>query len=151
MSSVVSIAIKPDGVEQRPVDRFARIAVESARLVEGRGIDGDRKANGADRQLNVMCRETLEQMKSEGYRVGPGEMGEQIVLDGIVIEQTTPGTRIQLGETAIIEVVTNRTGCSRLENIQKMPVKQSSSRIGVMARVVRGGVIRVGDPIRVLQ
>jgi hypothetical protein len=43
MPHVVSICYTPDGVERRPADRFARVVVAEAVLVEGHGIDGDAK------------------------------------------------------------------------------------------------------------
>ena len=150
MPSIVSIAIKPAGIESRPADRFARVAVECATLVEGRGIAGDCKGKG-DRHLNVMCRDTLDQMQREGCRVGPGEMGEQIVLDGIIVEQLPTGARLQLGDEAIIEVVQQRTPCSRFEQIQRTSIKKAWGRVGVMAPVNRGGAVQVGDDVRVLE
>jgi len=40
-----------------------------------------------------------------------------------------------------------RHGCERFEAIQGRPREQAAGRLGVMARVVVGGPIRVGDPV----
>jgi hypothetical protein len=40
---VASIAYTPRTVERKPTDRYARVPLERATLVEGRGIAGDMK------------------------------------------------------------------------------------------------------------
>ena len=149
-SSIISIAFKPEGIESRPPDRYARVGVDSAALIAGEGIAGDRKSGARDRHLNVMARATLDQLRLEGCRTDPGEMGEQLVLDGIDIEQLAAGTCLRLGPSAVIEVVKPRTPCSRFEQIQKMTIKTAWGRLGVMCRVVEGGPIRVGDAVAAL-
>src|SRR5947208_2144607 len=97
---IVSIAWKPADVESRPAERYARVAVEAAELITGKGIAGDRKGNGRERHLNVMARETLDRLQGEGCKTGPGEMGEQIVLAGIDVDRLPAGTRLRLGTEA---------------------------------------------------
>jgi MOSC domain-containing protein YiiM len=153
MPHVVSICYKPAGVEQRPADRFARVTVAEAVLVEGHGIDGDAKGgrdkNGTNkRQLNVMFAETMAGLRAEGFKADPGELGEQIVVAGLDEAALTPGTRLALGESAVIEVTLSRTGCDRFAHIQGKPKEIAKGRLGIMARVVVGGAVRAGDEVR---
>jgi MOSC domain-containing protein YiiM len=145
MGEVVSIVHKPEGIDPRPPDHYARVALDVAALQPGRGIVTDRKGANPDRPLNVMALETLEQLGAEGFRTAPGQMGEQLVVSGIPLGRLAPGTRLRLGEEAIIEVIKPRTGCERLRSIQGCTPAQVAGRLGVMARVLRGGTIRVGD------
>src|SRR5262249_44536571 len=101
-------------------------------------------------QLNVMARETLEQLGAEGLRTAPGQMGEQVVASGLAIDRLAPGTRLQLGDEAVIEVAKPRTGCDRLRRIQGCTTAQVAGRLGVIAQVLRGGIIRVGDTVAVV-
>jgi MOSC domain-containing protein YiiM len=149
MGKIVSIVHTPAGIDPRPVDSYARVPLEMARLEAGRGIVTDRKGR-PNRQLNVMAAETLEQLRCEGYRTGPGQMGEQFVLSGIDVDRLPWGTRLQLGAEAVIEVDKRRTGCDRLQHIQGCTPEMVAGRLGVMARVVTGGPIRVGDEVSVL-
>jgi MOSC domain-containing protein YiiM len=149
MAHIVSIAYTPEGVEQHPADHYARVALEHASLVEGRGILGDTKGKGGKRQLNIMRAETVAQLKAEGYRAAPGELGEQLVLAGLESGTLTLGARLHLGSTAIIEVTKARTPCGRFAHIQGRPQEAAEGRIGVMARVLTGGDIAVGDAVRV--
>jgi MOSC domain-containing protein YiiM len=74
-------------------------------------------------------------------------MGEQLVLSGIPVDQLPPGTRLRLGGEAVVEVVQPRTGCDRLQCVQGCTPAQVTGRLGVMARVLAGGTIRVGDAV----
>ena len=150
MPHVVSIAYTPGDVERRPTDHYARVSVERATLVEQRGIDGDLKGSGGSRQLNVMRAETLAELAAEGRKAGPGEMGEQLVIAGLDPAAFAEGTRLRLGESAVIEVGIPRTGCARFEHIQGVPKQNVAGRLGVMARVVVGGEVTVGDAVVVV-
>jgi MOSC domain-containing protein YiiM len=151
MPVIISIVYTPADVEPRPPDHYARVPVGTAELVAGKGIAGDRKGTGRERHLNVMARETLDGLRADGCKTGPGEMGEQIVVDGIDVNGLPPGTRLRLGDEAVIEVVKRRTGCSRFEHIQKIAIKATTGRLGVMCRVEHGGTIHVGDAVKLVQ
>lgn len=148
MPHVVSLCHTPAGVERRPADHFARVTVAAAILVVDFGIDGDAKGGSDKRQLNVMTAETLAQLRAEGFLTAPGELGEQIVVAGVDEATLVPGSRLLLGESAVIEVTMPRTGCDRFAHIQGKPKETVTGRLGVMARVVAGGVVRAGDPVR---
>ncbi len=148
---IASIVHSPADLEPKPPDHYARVPVEEVTLEAGRGIVGDRKGGTPGRHLNVMARETLEQLGAEGYRAGPGQMGEQIVITGIAIDHLPPGAQLRLGATAVIEVDEARTGCARLRHIQRCTSADVAGRLGVMARVITGGTIRVGDVVEAAQ
>jgi MOSC domain-containing protein YiiM len=144
---IVSIAYTPADIERKPPDWYGRVAIDRAVLLEGHGIEGDLKGGRGKRQLNVMRAEALAELSAQGRKVGPGEMGEQLVLAGVDPASLTPGSRLRLGATAVIEVTTPRTGCDRFEHIQGTSKESVEGKLGVMARVVTGGEIRVGDPV----
>jgi MOSC domain-containing protein YiiM len=148
MPHVVSLAYTPVGVERRPADRFARVPAERVVLVEGQGIEGDLKGKGGDRQLNLMLAEAVEGLRADGFRTAPGELGEQVVVAGLDAGAVAAGARLRLG-AAVIEVTAPRTPCGRFAHVQGQTVKAAWGRIGVMARVVRGGEVAVGDPVGV--
>ncbi|MBI3864843.1 MAG: hypothetical protein HY290_23450 [Planctomycetia bacterium] len=104
MPEIISIAYSPPADVQRPKDQYHRVSAPQAMLLAGRGIEGDRKATGGQRQLNIMSAETLAILKNEGFKTAPGELGEQIALAGIDVDKLAEGARLRLGSTAIIEV-----------------------------------------------
>jgi MOSC domain-containing protein YiiM len=151
MTQIASIVFKPAGVDE-PQDEYLRVDLNEARLIAGYGIDGDMKGGAhPDRQLNIMSYETLTILRGQGFYTEPGQMGEQIVIHQLDVDHLPAGARVQLGTDAVIEVVKTRTGCEKFERIQKRKREQAAGQLGVMARVIVGGLIRVGDPVKVLQ
>lgn len=148
MAHVVSIAYTPKDVERRPADHYARVSVERATLVEQRGILGDMKGNGGNRQLNVMRAETLAELAAQGRKIGPGAMGEQIVIAGLDTADFIEGVRLKISDQAVIAIGKPREPCERFAHIQQTTIADGIGRIGVLARVVAGGEIAVGDEVR---
>jgi MOSC domain-containing protein YiiM len=150
MGRIVSIVYTPrDVADRRPMDRFARVPLDRARLVEFRGIEGDLKGGTGERQLNVMTAEALAELAAEGFKTAPGELGEQIVVAGVPAESLVSGARLRVGG-AVIEVGIPRTGCARFEMIQGKPKQSAAGRLGVMAKVLTGGEVAIGDEVHAL-
>jgi len=150
MSQLYSIVYQTEksNEEEMPY-HYKRTPAQYVTLVHDHGIEGDLKAgHNPDRHLNIMSYEILAQLKEQGYMVAPGEMGEQLIFQNMDVDGLPIGSRVQIGADAIIEITKPRTGCEWFQKIQgKPPVKT----MGMMARVVAGGVIAVGDSITVLQ
>ena len=96
-----------------------------------------------------MLAEILAELQAEGFKTSPGDLGEQIVISGIPAESLVPGARVRLG-SAVIEVTIPRTGCPRFEAIQGKTKQTAAGRLGVLARVIAGGEIAVGDEVEVV-
>jgi len=148
VAHIVSIVYRPKGTK-RPQDRYERVPADRVQLIETWGIEGDKKGSKTKRQLNVLHAELLAELGNEGFKVGPGEMGEQIVVAGIDPVAMVPGARLKLRD-AVIEVAELRTGCARFEMIQGRPRGDVKGRLGVIAVVVTGGEVAVGDAVEVL-
>ena len=149
MPQIASIVYKPAGLGDDPATHYLRVALNEAELVAGRGILGDLKGV-SNRPLNIMSAETLAALAGEGFKTGPGQMGEQLVFGGLDIDALAAGDRVQIGDEAVVEIIKPRTGCDRFEAIQGRAASTVQGRLGMMARVVASGRIRVGDPLTVL-
>ena len=151
MGTVVSLCIQPAPSIHEPPYRYNRVPVQSANLIAGHGIEGDLKAgHNSTRQINIMSAEIMQDLGAEGYRVGPGEMGEQIVVRGIDLGDAAEGTVLRLG-TAQIVLDKPRTGCEWFELIQGLPRATGKGQMGWMAHVAVSGVVRTGDPVDVVK
>ena len=149
MSQIVSIVYKPENA--LPTEEgYTRIPVQQTTLVVDGGIKGDVKGKSPKRQLNLMAAHCLEQLATEGFQTAPGEMGEQLIVAGIELDALPPGTQLQLGEQACVELVEPRTGCAKFERYQGKKREEAAGRLGMMARVVKGGEIAVGDAVAVV-
>lgn len=150
MNSVTSIVYKPESTGSDPEDHYIRAPLNSANLIAGYGIEGDRKGGSPKRNLNIMSFETLEALREEGFSTQPGQMGEQIVIHGFDVGELAVGAQLQIGDQACVEVVSHRTGCQRFETIQGKSPQLAAGCMGVMAKVVTGGRIAVGDAVKML-
>jgi MOSC domain-containing protein YiiM len=145
MAELYSIVYKPERDDR--VELYVRVPLQQANLVAGYGIEGDTKGGHPKRQLNIMSYEMLQVLKSEGFDIEPGSMGEQIVIKGMDIDSLQPGTQIKIGDSAVVEIGKPRTGCEKFELVQNQSPKKVQNRMGMMARVIVSGEIRVGDPV----
>jgi MOSC domain-containing protein YiiM len=150
MARIVSIVYSPKTDNPRPADHYHRVTIPETNLIAGKGIEGDRKGKFEGRQLNIMSAESLKALQNDGFRTGPGELGEQIVVEGLDVNVLPAGTRIQLGTTGVVEVTEPRSGCDRFEHIQGKSKGLVRGRFGVLARVVAGGPIAVGDVVKIV-
>ena len=148
---IVSICYQPD-MSHLETQKFNRVPVESAELIQGHGIEGDRKAGrNPKRQINIISTDSIAVLGEIGFKTNPGELGEQLVVDGIDVMSLPIGTQIQLGDSAMIELTMVRTSCEWLELIHGQSMHDATDRVGKLAKVVQSGTIRVGDPVRVLE
>ncbi len=149
MSELISIVYKP--LEAASIENgFTRLPMMGARLVAGHGIEGDMKGGSAKRQLNIMAHAKVQQLSKEGFEAAPGQLGEQLIVSGIDVDALPVGSRLQIGDSAIIEVIEPRTGCAKFERYQARKPVDAAGRLGMMAIVVADGDISVGDTAVVL-
>lgn len=155
MANIKSIVYQPldQDYSDGRFDYFIRVPIEEINLIANYGIEDDAKAgHQPKRQLNFLTTEWLDERKAEGFQIGPGEFGEQIIIDGLTMAEIESGLQLQLGSQAIIEVTKPRTGCSRLEAAQgKIVPYEAKKAIGWLSTVIEGGIIKVGDEVKILE
>lgn len=66
------------------------------------------------------------------------------------MERLPADTRLQIGGQACVELTEPRTGCGKFERYQTKKREEAAERLGMMARVVKGGIITVGDAVQIL-
>lgn len=149
MTQIASIVYKPAGMPE-PEDDYLRVDLNEATLIAGYGIEGDLKGGNPKRNLSVMSYETLTNLRVRGFYTEPGQMGEQIVIHQLDVDNLPAGTQVQLGDEAVIEVIKQRTGCEKFDRVQKHSHEEVVGQLGIMARVITGGKIAIGDKVKVL-
>jgi MOSC domain-containing protein YiiM len=153
MAQIYSIVYQPKGAvyEEGRTQDFIRFHLKEAMLIANHGIEGDQKAGRhPDRQLNILSFEWLQQRQQEGYRAEPGQFGEQMIIQGLPASVVRDGSQLHLGAEAIVEITKARTGCERLQAVQTRPIADISEGIGLMAKVVTGGMVGVGDEVKIV-
>jgi len=121
--------------------------VPTAKLVEGVGIEGDKHASAASkRQVLLADREALD-----AVAVLPGTIKENVTVEGVDVMRLPAGTRLRLGGSAVLEITAICEPCFRMDEIRDGLRAELEGRRGMLARVVEGGTIGVGDAIRIEQ
>ncbi|PAZ14095.1 MOSC domain-containing protein [Streptomyces sp. SA15] len=152
---------------------FTKPNRESITLLAGLGVEGDvhagvtvkhRSRVAQDptqpnlRQVHLIHEELLAEVGEAGFRVAPGELGENITTRGIDLLALPVGAVLRIGDDAVVEVTGLRNPCLQIDNFQEGLLKQVVGRdqaggivrkAGIMSVVKVGGVVRPGDGIKV--
>jgi MOSC domain-containing protein YiiM len=108
--------------------------------------------------VHLIHSELHEELEARGFIVKAGQMGENITTRGIDLLSLPKGTKMFLGETALLEITGLRNPCLQLEGLQKGLMEAVLDRdsdgnlirkAGIMGIVLATGEIRAGDEIRV--
>ncbi|MGN6792390.1 MAG: Maf family nucleotide pyrophosphatase [Streptosporangiaceae bacterium] len=157
MSAAVVTAVSLD--DQHAFSKPVRPAIS---LIAGLGVQGDAHAGRTVqhlsriardpsapnlRQVHLIHAELHDELSLRGYRVSPGDMGENITTRGIDLLALPTGTKIMLGPEAVVEVTGLRNPCAQLDGLQHGLMKAVLDRdadgrvvrkAGVMAIVLAG-------------
>ncbi|TFH35535.1 MAG: MOSC domain-containing protein [Anaerolineales bacterium] len=116
----------------------------SLRIVANKGIDGDASFGRSQRQILLVSGDVLLD-----FDLKPGDLRENIVVEGLALEALPPGTELRIGNSNL-----NITGpcepCGRMDEIQDGLLDALRGRRGVLARAVSDGQISVGDHVEVI-
>jgi MOSC domain-containing protein YiiM len=146
-----------------------KLEVDAIQLVENYGIQGDyhagkyvrhrylaRKDPTQPNLRQVLLTDTniLADLARQGIHLQPGMMGENILLDGISLMTLPAGSQLGVGE-ATLELTGVRKPCSQLnemhprllEAVKVESAGQVSYNAGMLARILKGGWVRPGDPL----
>ncbi|MGE3642699.1 MAG: MOSC domain-containing protein [Beijerinckiaceae bacterium] len=158
-------------VARSPRHTFSKRAEMFVSLVAGVGVEGDahagatvkhrsRAAKTPDapnlRQVHLVHAELFEELAARGFRVQPGELGENITTAGLDLLSLPAGTRLHIGQSAVIELTGLRNPCSQLDKFMPGLMRAVLDRdaagnlvrkSGVMGIVVADGQTGPGDDI----
>jgi len=129
---------------------FRKLPQPEGHLVTDFGLEGDRHAGRPQRQVSILNAETVAELADRGMPVAPGVLGENITVEGMPVMDLHEGARLKIGE-AELEITGDRPACKEMLDVHEDALRAMVGRSGKMARVVRGGVVRPGDPIEVIE
>jgi MOSC domain-containing protein YiiM len=130
---------------------FRKLPRAEGRLIADFGLEGDRHAGRELRQVSILNGETVSELADLGMPVSPGVLGENITVEGVPIMSLADGDRLRIGAEVELEITGDRPACRELLGVHKDALKAMVGRTGKMARVVRGGNVRPGDPVELIE
>lgn len=122
--------------------------LESGRLVEGQGLEGNADVGGY-RQVTVIAREAWERAVDEvAATVDPSARRANLMVSGLDLARSR-GRELAVGETRLL-VHGETKPCGRMDEAADglREALEPAWRGGVYAEVVAGGEITVGDEVR---
>lgn len=148
-----------------------KLEVDAVQLIENYGIAGDYHAGHLvrhrylakkdptrpnHRQVLLVDTSILAEIACQDIHLEAGMLGENIVVDGIAVMTLAIGTQLEIGET-LLEVTEVRNPCYQLNEMHPRLLKAVVTKVdgevrrnaGVMARILKGGWVRPGDPVMV--
>jgi MOSC domain-containing protein YiiM len=160
-------------VHRSPGHMFSKQEQPVIRLLAGRGVEGDahlgatvkhRSRVARDptqpnlRQVHLIHAELHDELRARGFVIRPGEIGENLTTRDIDLLGLPTGTRLQIGEEAVVEITGLRNPCAQLDAFQPGLMAAVLDRdehgelirkAGIMAIVRAGGEVRPNDPIEI--
>lgn len=124
--------------------------VSQVKVIENFGIEGDAHSGAWGRQVSFLDIYTLEWMKKVvGRPLSYGELAENITTD-VDLSQVEVGDFISAGE-CLFEVTQIgkkcHHGCAIFQRVGKCEMRTR----GVFTRVLKGGTLKVGDPLKIIK
>jgi hypothetical protein len=152
---------------------FSKSNQQSIKLLAGLGVEGDAHAGETVkhrsrvakdpsqlnlRQVHLIHAELHDELYSKGFKLLPGQMGENITTRGIDLLGLPTATQLHIGNNAVIQITGLRNPCTQLNSFQEGLMAAVLDRdaegniirkAGIMGIVIASGVISAGDVIRV--
>lgn len=151
---------------------FSKQPQPEIRLLEGLGAEGDAHAGVTVqhlsrilknpnqpnlRQIHLIHAELHDELNAAGFDIHPGDMGENVLTRGVELLDLPQRTLLRIGAEAVVEITGLRNPCVQLEKFRPGLLKACLERTsdgalvrkaGVMAIVLRSGLVRRGDALR---
>ena len=145
MTTVIAVCqSEKKGTRKTPV---ARVTIR-----EEYGVVGDAHADSSThRQVSLLAIESIDKMRGKGLELNPGDFAENITTEGIDLSKLPVGTRINIGGEVVLEMSQIGKECHAGCAIRQQIGDCIMPREGIFARVVRGGEIKPGDKIKIIE
>jgi len=125
--------------------------LQQAELIKNHGLENDAHAGDWHRQVSFLAAESIQRAATQGLDVTFGDFAENIATLGIDWHTLAIGTRLKLGETAVVEITQIGKTCHNKCAIYHLAGDCIMPREGIFARVLEGGPIACGDAIHILK
>jgi MOSC domain-containing protein YiiM len=109
------------------------------------------------RQVHLIHAELFGELSAKGFSVAAGELGENVTTSGIDLLGLPVGTRLHLGDDAVVEVSGLRDPCRQIDGLGDGLMEATLDhdadgnlirKAGVMSLAIAGGVVHADDEIR---
>lgn len=142
MAKVLAVCISLKKGEQKK-------EIEKGECIVDFGIKGDAHGGNWHRQISLLAKESVDEMRARGVTLENGDFAENIVTEGINLKALPVGTRLQIGTEVVLEVTQIGKECHSGCVIMQKAGKCVMPTDGIFAKVVIPGIIKAEDNIEV--
>ncbi|MFC2017487.1 MOSC domain-containing protein [Chloroflexota bacterium] len=126
--------------------------IDEGHFKEDYGLVGDaHAASDTHRQVSLLALASIEKMRHLGLELSAGDFAENLTVEGMDLVSLPIGTRLALGKGVTLEVTQIgkkcHTGCAIFQQIGKCVMPKE----GIFARVIKGGTVKAGDELKVVE
>jgi MOSC domain-containing protein YiiM len=125
------------------------------------GLAGDGHAHpkihgGPERALCLYSLELIQALQAEGHPIWPGSAGENVTLAGVDWAALAAGAKLALGDQVIAVLTRPTEPCKNIaasfsdRNHRRIDHARHPGWSRWYARIEREGVLRVGQPVRLV-
>ena len=119
---------------------------------ENYGLVGDAHASSdTHRQVSLLAISSLDKMRETGFDLGAGALAENLTVEGLDLVSLPIGTRLSVGKNIILEVTQIGKECHTKCAIFRKVGTCIMPTDGIFARVTKGGLVKAGDEIKVME
>lgn len=160
-------------VSTSSIHAFSKGTASQIKLLAGLGVEGDahcgvtvkhRSRVARDptqpnlRQVHLIHAELFEELAAQGFKVVPGQIGENIATRNLNMLALPVDTELHIGPSAIVKLTGLRNPCEQLNQFQpgltaavlgRTPEGKLVRKAGVMGVVIASGVVQPGNSITV--
>ncbi|MFV0342571.1 MAG: MOSC domain-containing protein [Anaerocolumna sp.] len=127
-----------------------KIDIKQGTFIEGFGIEGDAHGGNWHRQVSLLSNEKVVAFNALGASVDNGAFGENLIVEGFDFKELPVGTRLQCNQV-LLEITQIGKECHSHCEIFHRVGDCIMPREGVFARVLAGGILSVGDEMKVIE
>ena len=116
----------------------------------------EEKDGTKDRAVLLYTRDMVDQLNQEGWPVRNGDLGENLMIEGISYDRLEIGSRLKIGDIEV-EVAEICNPCSNLRALDYVGkekitefIQTMKGRRGWYARVLKEGTVTSGDEVELL-
>lgn len=123
--------------------------IDKVHLLENWGLEGDAHGGHWHRQVSLLSYEKVRDFEKKGISLEDGAFGENLLVEGFDFRSLPVGTRFRCGD-ALLEMTQIGKECHSHCQIYHRVGDCIMPREGVFARVLKGGLIGIGDEIEIV-
>lgn len=127
-----------------------KTTIDEGEFIVDFGLKGDAHGGNWHRQVSLLGQESIDKVAALGVKgLCTGKFAENITTEGIVLYELPVGTRLDIGGV-IMEVTQIGKECHKKCAIYHQIGDCVMPKEGIFAKVIKGGVIKKGDCIKVI-